>query len=45
MTTYFGELVLREHESARWLSKRELDDVELLSADITLIDKLRDLME
>lgn len=40
-----GELVLKEHESARWLAKHELDDVEWLPADITLIDKLRDLIE
>ena len=40
-----GELVLKEHESARWLAKHELDDLEWLPADVTLIDKLRDLME
>ncbi len=40
-----GELVLKEHESARWLAKHELNDVEWLPADIMLIDKLRDLME
>ncbi|MBQ9610194.1 MAG: (deoxy)nucleoside triphosphate pyrophosphohydrolase [Lachnospiraceae bacterium] len=36
-----GDLVLKEHEAARWLRKSELDNVEWLPADITLIDKIR----
>ena len=36
-----GNLVLKEHEAARWLIKQELDEVEWLPADITLIDHLR----
>ena len=36
-----GELVLTEHEAAKWLTKGELDSVEWLPADITLIDKIR----
>ncbi len=36
-----GELVLKEHEAAKWLTKDELDSVEWLPADITLIDKIR----
>ena len=35
------ELVLKEHEAARWLSKDELCSVAWLPADITLIEKLR----
>ncbi len=35
-----GDLVLKEHEDARWLTKEELDEVEWLPADITLIDKI-----
>ena len=35
-----GNLVLTEHEAAKWLSKDELDSVEWLPADITLIDKI-----
>lgn len=35
-----GSLVLKEHEAARWLSKEELDSVEWLPADVTLIDKI-----
>ena len=36
-----GNLVLKEHEAARWLTSDELDSVELLPADVTLIDKIR----
>ncbi len=36
-----GELKLKEHETAKWLSKKELDSVDWLPADITLIDVLR----
>ena len=36
-----GDLVLKEHEAARWLSKDELDSVAWLPADITLIDKIK----
>lgn len=39
-----GNLVLKEHESAEWLAKDELDSVEWLPADITLIDKIRESM-
>ncbi len=33
-----GDLVLKEHEAARWLRKAELCEVDWLPADITLID-------
>lgn len=36
-----GNLVLTEHEAAKWLTKDELDSVEWLPADIILIDKIR----
>ena len=39
-----GDLVLTEHEAAKWLTKDELDSVEWLPADITLIDKVRAVM-
>jgi len=35
-----GELVLKEHEAAKWLTKAELNSVEWLPADITLIEKI-----
>ena len=39
-----GDLVLKEHEAAKWLTKDELDSVEWLPADITLIEKIKDLL-
>lgn len=36
-----GNLVLTEHEAAKWLTKDELDSVEWLPADITLIGKMQ----
>ena len=36
-----GDLVLKEHEDAKWLTKDELDTVEWLPADVTLIEKVR----
>ncbi len=40
-----GDLVLKEHEAAKWLTKDELDSVEWLPADITLIEKIRKEMD
>lgn len=39
-----GDLILKEHEAARWLTKEELDSVEWLPADISLIKKIRSKM-
>ena len=39
-----GDLVLTEHAAAKWLTKDELDSVEWLPADVTLIDKMRKCM-
>ena len=36
-----GDLVLKEHEAAKWLTKDELDSVEWLPADVTLVEKIR----
>lgn len=35
-----GDLHLREHEAARWLSKNQLYDVEWLPADVRLIPQI-----
>lgn len=40
-----GDLVLKEHEAARWLTKNQLRDVEWLPADITLIGMIRKEMQ
>ena len=37
-----GELTLKEHEAARWLSKEELDSVDWLPADLSILKLLRD---
>lgn len=36
-----GELVLKEHEAAKWLAPEELDSVDWLPADLGLIEKLK----
>lgn len=36
-----GDLVLKEHEAARWLGEDELMDVEWLPADVEVIDKVK----
>jgi len=36
-----GELVLKEAEAGKWLSKDELGSVQWLPADIALIDKIK----
>ena len=36
-----GEIVLREHKSARWLTTETLNNVEWLPADKELLEKLR----
>ena len=38
-----GHLELKEHEAARWLSKEQLDSVDWLPADRTLINQLKEL--
>ncbi len=35
-------IVLKEHEAARWLTKKTLFDVEWLPADITLVKKIEE---
>lgn len=36
-----GDLVLKEHEAAKWLTSESIDSVDWLPADISLIDKMR----
>ena len=40
-----GNLVLKEHSQAKWLTLEELDTVEWLPADISLINIIRQVME
>lgn len=36
-----GDLVLREHEAAKWLTKEQLGSVDWLPADLGLVEKVR----
>lgn len=36
-----GDLVLKEHEAAKWLSVEELDTVAWLPADLELVEKIK----
>ncbi len=40
-----GDLILKEHEAAKWLTREEMDSVEWLPADIALISKIKDQMD
>lgn len=40
-----GQLVLKEAEAARWLTKDTLDSVKWLPADLTLIERIRAALE
>ena len=40
-----GDLILKEHEAAKWLHKDELDTVEWLPADIALVEKMKRYLE
>ena len=37
-----GDLVLKEHEAAKWLTKEKMDSVEWLPADIKIIGKIKE---
>lgn len=39
-----GDLVLKEHEAAKWLDRDSINDVNWLPADITLVDKVKEQM-
>ena len=40
-----GEMVLKEHEAAKWLTAETLDSVNWLPADQVLIEKIRNYMK
>ena len=40
-TVKSGDLVLKEHEAAKWLTKETLSSVEWLPADLGLIEKIK----
>lgn len=41
-TIVSGDLVLKEHEATKWLTKDALDSVEWLPADKGLIENMND---
>lgn len=42
-TVVSGNLVLKEHEAARWLTREQLWSLDWLPADLEFIDKIRSL--
>ena len=40
-----GDLVLKEHEAAKWLTKDELYHVDWLAADLGIVGKIKQYME
>ena len=38
-----GDLVLKEHEAARWLNRDELDSVPWLPADRIVVAKIKEI--
>ena len=39
-----GHLVLKEHEDSKWIKKEEIDTLNLLPADLVIIDKVKEMM-
>lgn len=39
-----GDLVLKEHEAAKWLTKENINSVDWLPADLGLIEKIKKVM-
>lgn len=40
-----GDLVLKEHEAAKWLDKDSINDVEWLPSDVMLVDNMKKQLE
>lgn len=43
-TIVAGDLVLKEHKAARWITKEHLGSVEWLPADLELIEKIEEII-
>ena len=39
-----GNLLLREHEAARWISLNEMDEVDWLPADVIVTERIRQVL-
>lgn len=44
-TMEVGQLTLKEHTDARWLTKEELTTVDWLPADASLVGKVKELLQ
>lgn len=40
-----GDLVLKEHEDAKWLTKKNLDSVDWLPADEGVVEKIKNIQD
>lgn len=40
-----GDLVLKEHEAAKWVKIEQLGEVDWLPADVTLVEKIKEQMQ
>ena len=40
-----GDLVLKEHEASKWLTKETLNSVDWLPADLGLVEKIREYLK
>ena len=40
-----GNLVLKEHEAAKWLTKDKMNSVDWLPADLDLVEKIKKYLE
>ena len=43
-TIISGNITLKEHKDGKWLTKEQLDSVEWLDADISLINKIKEIL-
>ncbi|MDO4466880.1 MAG: (deoxy)nucleoside triphosphate pyrophosphohydrolase [Bacillota bacterium] len=39
-----GNLILKEHEAAKWVTKEDIDQVDWLPADVIILDKVKALL-
>lgn len=40
-----GNLILKEHEDSKWITKEEIETLNWLPADLTIIDKVKELID
>ncbi|MGN1276865.1 MAG: (deoxy)nucleoside triphosphate pyrophosphohydrolase [Floccifex sp.] len=40
-----GNLILKEHEDSKWITKEEIENLSWLPADLTIINKVKELID